>query len=151
VIERALPTVLLTATLLAACESTTEPAFEVIETSTFGSSLGIVLADFTKLPSGVYMREDSVGTGTVFAAGDSVSVDHTAWLRNGALINSGPFQIDTDRLIPGFRIGMEGMAEGDTRTLIVPPALGYGSNPPFGSPIPAGAILVFEVDLIDVF
>lgn len=150
-IKRALPAVLLTATLLVACNSTTEPAFEVIETSTFGASLGIVLADFTKLASGVYIRDDSVGTGTVFVAGDSISVDHTAWLRNGAVISSGPFEIDTDRLIPGFRIGIDGMAEGGTRTLIVPPALGYGSNPPFGSPIPVGAVLVFEVDLIDVF
>ena len=150
-IDRALPSVCLTAIVLAACTSTTEPAFEVIETSTFGATLGITLADFTKLPSGVYIRDDSVGTGTVFASGDSVSLDHTGWLRNGTLVNSGPFQIDTDRLIPGFRFGMEGMAEGGTRTMIVPPALGYGSNPPFGSPIPVGAILVFEVDLIDVF
>ncbi len=150
-IQRALPSVFLTAILLVACESTTEPTFEVIETSMFDASLGITLADFTKLASGVYIRDDSVGTGTVFAAGDSVSLDHTAWLRNGALLGSGPFAIDTDRLIPGSRNGLDGMAEGGTRMLIVPPSLRYGSNPPFGSPIPVGAILVFEVELIDIF
>ncbi len=138
----------------AACSSSpTEIEFEVIENVTFADTLGIVLADFTKLASGVYIRDDSIGTGPVIAAGDSVSLNHSGWLANGLPLSTGVFPIEyaTTNLIEGFTIGLEGMAEGGTRFFIVPPELGYGSRPPFGSPIPQGAILVFEVDVLDVY
>ena len=142
----------------AACsDSPTAVEFQVIENVTFHDTLGIVLADFTKLASGVYIRDDSIGTGPVLVAGDSVSLNHSGWLANGALLSNGQFSIEyadttsARRLIQGFTIGMEGMAEGGTRFFIVPPELGYGSRPPFGSPIPQGAILVFEVDVLDVY
>ena len=138
-----------------ACSSATEPEFQVIETATFHDSFYIVLADFTKLASGVYIRDDSIGTGPVIAAGDSVSLDHTAWLTSGVQLSTGPFSVEyadsVNTLIQGFTIGLEGMAEGGARTFIVPPDLGYGANPPFGSPIPVGAILIFEVDVLDVY
>lgn len=138
---------------LAACSDSTGPQFEVIETAVFHDSLYIDLADFTKLSSGVYIRDDSVGTGPAVASGDSVSINHSAWLRTGAQISTGPFAFEyvTTNLIQGFTLGMEGMAEGGSRFLIVPPELGYGANPPFGSPIPVGAILIFEVELIDLY
>lgn len=145
----------------AACSSgPTEVEFQVIENVTFHDTLGIVLADFTKLASGVYIRDDSIGTGPVIAVGDTTTVDYRVWLSNGVLIDSGTlpsppalpvFIYGVTRLIQGFTIGMEGMAEGGTRTLLIPPELGYGSRPPFGSPIPQGAILVFEVDVLDVY
>jgi hypothetical protein len=139
---------------LGACEDgPTEVVFQVIETATFHDSLYIDLADFTELSSGVYIRDDSIGTGPVIAAGDSVSLNHTGWLTTGGQLSTGPFSIEylTTNLIEGFTLGIEGMAEGGTRFFIVPPELGYGSNPPFGSPIPQGAILIFEVDILDVY
>jgi len=39
---------------------------------------------------------------------------------------------------------------GGIRRIIIPPALAYGSNPPPGSGIPVGAILVFEVELLGI-
>ena len=146
--------VLATLVWAAACsDGPTEVEFQVIENVTFDDTLGIVLADFTKLASGVYIRDDSIGTGPVIAVGDSVSLNHTGWLNNGLLLSTGPFSIKyrTSNLIEGFNIGLEGMAEGGTRFFIVPPELGYGSNPPFGSPIRQGAILIFEVDVLDVY
>ncbi len=142
----------------AACSEGGNP-FEVITEIEFASSLGIDLADFTQLASGVYIREDSVGTGAVIAVGDTVAVDYITWLANGLRIDSGSipipgiidvFEYGVTRLIDGFTLGMEAMAEGGTRTIIIPPALGYGANPPPGSPIPVGAILIFEIELTDV-
>ncbi len=40
------------------------------------------------------------------------------------------------------------MKAGGRRQLVVPPALGYGSNPPSNSGITASDTLVFTVDLI---
>ena len=141
---------------LAACgEGPTEVVFEVIETATFHDSLYIDLADFTELSSGVYIRDDSIGTGSMFAAGDTVSLDHTAWLTNGTRVTTGPLSIEyadsVHPVIEGLTLGIEGMAVGGTRFFIVPPELGFASNPPFGSGIPQGAILIFEVEILDVY
>jgi FKBP-type peptidyl-prolyl cis-trans isomerase FkpA len=142
----------------AACSEDSNP-FQVITDVEFASSLGIDLADFTELASGVYIREDSVGTGAVIAVGDTVAVNYITWLADGLMIDSGSIPIPgilpvfvygVTSLIDGFTLGMAGMAEDGTRTIIIPPNLGYGANPPPGSPIPVGAILIFEIELTDV-
>jgi len=45
---------------------------------------------------------------------------------------------------------MAGMAEGGIRLIIVPPELAVGSSPPSTSPIPYGAILVFQIEVLAV-
>ena len=42
------------------------------------------------------------------------------------------------------------MSEGATYEFFIPAELGYGDNPPPGSIITPGAVLIFEVELIDV-
>ena len=134
---------------LPACNSATP--FEVIETVTFAPGLGIDLTQMTRLPSGVYIQDLVVGTGTVMAVGHHVSVQLTGWIRNGTQWTSGVLSFDygvTDFGVDGFAIGIEGMAVGGTRLIIVPPELGYGELPPPDSGIPKGAILIYEVDLL---
>jgi FKBP-type peptidyl-prolyl cis-trans isomerase FkpA len=134
----------------AACSEDSNP-FQVIEEITFFAGLGIDLNAMTKLPSGVYILDDSVGVGQLLADGDSIRMDHRGWLANGTQFSSGIFPaLYPSDFIPGFSIGMEGMAEGGQRLMIIPPALGYGSNPPSAA-IPSGAVLVFEVELLDVY
>ena len=132
-----------------ACDSGTP--FEVIETVTFDPGLGIDLTQMTRLPSGVYIQDLVVGTGDVIAVGHHVSLQLTAWIRNGTEWSSGLLTFDygvTDLGVDGFGIGIEGMAVGGTRLIIVPPELGYGESPPPDSGIPRGAILIYEVDLL---
>ncbi|KNB50291.1 peptidylprolyl isomerase [Streptomyces caatingaensis] len=58
------------------------------------------------------------------------------------------FQIGTSSVIAGWDKALVGKHVGDRVLLVVPPELAYGDNPPPGSGIPAGATLVFVVDIV---
>jgi len=137
--------VALLAVTLTACGDEPTP-FEVIEEVTFATSLGIDLADFTELPSGVWIQEDTVGMGDVVVNPSNLTVTYTGWLANGNQFDTGTFSFAyPGGVIRGFALGMEGMAEGGVRRIIVPPELGYGESGT--GPIPGGAVLIFRVRL----
>lgn len=53
------------------------------------------------------------------------------------------------QMVPGFREGALKMQKGGKYILFIPSELGYGETPPPGAPIPPGADLEFEVELVD--
>lgn len=121
-----------------------------IEETNFAAALEVNLAASTKTASGLYYRDLIVGTGATVPAdtNKSVTVGYAGYLRNGTSFDAGtlgPFTLGTGAVIPGFDEGIRGMKVGGRRQLIIPPALGYGSER-VGS-IPANSILVFVVDL----
>jgi peptidylprolyl isomerase len=113
----------------------------------------------TTTASGLTILDTSVGTGAVAEAGRTVSVNYTGWLyENGAKgaqfdssIGRGAFEfpLGRGRVIKGWDEGVAGMRVGGTRTLIIPPGLGYGARGA-GGVIPPNATLLFEVELLDV-
>lgn len=129
---------------LAACG---DDPFQVIEETEFAASLGVDLAAMERLPSGVYIQEEALGTGAEAMAGDIVTVDYMGWLADGTLFNDfDDVDFSLDGVIPGFRDGIIGMLVGGTRLIVIPPEQGYGAAGS-GSAIPPGAILVFRVTL----
>jgi len=135
---------------LAACNSDpTEVQLQVIEEVTFAASLGVDLAAMTKLPEGMYIQDRVMGSGPGLAAGDTAWVYYELYLHTGTPISSDLFRFEFRRtppaVIQGWDIGLEGMMAGGARLLVIPPELAYGSRA-VGS-IPAGSILVFEVEL----
>jgi FKBP-type peptidyl-prolyl cis-trans isomerase len=55
------------------------------------------------------------------------------------------------RAVPGFEKGIKGMKVGGSRTIIVPPKLGYdGRKYPNPADLPPNAALVFDVELLEV-
>lgn len=149
----AIAAVLATAAVVG-CSS--EPTGVPIEQTTFADTLHINLAQFTKLPSGMYIREDSTGSGATATAGNTVSVRYAGYLANGTLFdaNTAPgkpvfsFQLGTGSVINGFDIGIQGMKVGGRRTLIIPPELAYGANG--NGTIPPYSVLVFTVSLVSI-
>lgn len=56
------------------------------------------------------------------------------------------FRLD-DTIIPGITEALTRMNEGSTYKLVIPPELGYGNNPPQGTPVNCGSVLIFDMTL----
>jgi peptidylprolyl isomerase len=138
---------------LGACGDDYNP--QVIEQTTFAESLGVSLAAMTRLQSGVYIQDITVGTGNQLALGGIGTVTYTLWLSDGTLVGTGPYTFETEDdgdpntpgTLTGFLHGVLGMYVGGERLMLVPPGLGYGDVEQ--ALIPAGSILVFRVELTD--
>ena len=110
--------------------------------------------------SGLRYIEQAAGAGTAAKAGDSVAVHYTGWLykdgEKGGKFDSSvdrgqtfSFPLGAGRVIKGWDEGVAGMKPGGRRTLIIPPALGYGASGA-GGVIPPNATLMFDVELIEI-
>ena len=117
----------------------------------FAESLGIDLDSMTETMSGLFFRDDVVGTGEPAALGDDVTLTYTGWLVNGEQFDSGGFTATLGgepALIAGFTEGLIGMQAGGTRTIVIPADLAYGSQELAG--IPGNSVLVFELNVTAV-
>ncbi len=111
-------------------------------------------------PTGLKYTDEKLGTGAEAVKGKSVSVHYTGWLdNNGAkgtkfdssVDRGSPFNfvLGAGQVIQGWDQGFAGMKVGGKRTLMIPPALGYGAGGA-GSVIPPNANLIFDVELLGV-
>lgn len=95
------------------------------------------------------------GDGDEAKKGDKLQVHFVGRLLDGGVFDSSrarnapfSFWVGEGQVIPAWDEGLLGMKEGETRQLIVPPALGYGLEPKPG--IPPNSTLVFDIELLDV-
>ena len=113
-----------------------------------------------KTPSGLQYEDVKVGTGAQPKTGQTCVMHYTGWLyENGqkgkkfdsSVDRNEPFEfpIGQHRVIAGWDEGVASMKVGGKRTLIIPPALGYGARGA-GSVIPPNATLMFDVELLAV-
>jgi FKBP-type peptidyl-prolyl cis-trans isomerase len=103
------------------------------------------------------IEDVKVGTGEEAVKGKTVAVNYLGTLNEGgkkfdsSYDRNEPirFKLGAHQVIEGWEQGIAGMKVGGKRTLIIPPALGYGANgyPPV---IPGNATLKFEVELVAV-
>ncbi len=118
-------------------------------------------AQGTTTPSGLQIIDTKVGTGASPRTGQTCVMHYTGWLyvngQKGKKFDSSvdrgdPFEfpIGTGRVIKGWDEGVSTMKVGGKRTLIIPPALGYGARDVGGGLIPPNSTLAFDVELLGV-
>ncbi len=127
--------------------------------------------DVVKMNSGLMYKDDSTGTGKVAKMGDLVSLEFSGWLVQdssdlfsdwskdkkyaSASIGSShmynrpvKYVLGNGNFIKGLDEGIEGMKEGGTRTIIIPPNLAYGKRG-YG-PIPPNTSIKLVISLLNI-
>ncbi|MEX0929958.1 MAG: FKBP-type peptidyl-prolyl cis-trans isomerase [Balneolales bacterium] len=155
-----IPALLLFALFLHSCD---EDEFYEPDLSAVPEAYDTTGVDREELENGlvIYTHEEGSGDMTV-SAGDNVAVRYTGRVITGEVFdsswmdgNTNPAQFNLRNTIQGFPQGLEGLKEGSRVTLIIPPALGYGLQPPPSrynvlAQIQPNATIVFDVDLIGI-
>ena len=114
-----------------------------------------VVGEEVTTESGLKYIVEVFGNGELPKTGDKVKVHYTGTLEDGTKFDSShdrgqpfSFTLGDYRVIKGWEEGLLNMKKGAKRTLIIPPALGYGEKGA-GGVIPPNATLMFEVELVD--
>ncbi len=114
----------------------------------------------TTTPSGLKITDHRIGDGVSPMRGQTCIMHYTGWLfidgKKGKKFDSSVdrgepfmFAIGQRQVIGGWDEGVATMKVGGTRTLVIPPELGYGARGA-GAVIPPNATLMFDVELLDV-
>ncbi|WP_153449008.1 FKBP-type peptidyl-prolyl cis-trans isomerase [Vibrio algicola] len=105
-------------------------------------------------PSGLQYLVLEKGSGEEHPSANSkVRVHYQGTLLDGTEFDSSykrgePIEFKLNQVVKGWQEGLQHMVVGEKIRLFVPYQLGYGKS---GSgPIPAGATLIFEVELLDI-
>ena len=110
-----------------------------------------------KMKSGLIIVDNVVGEGLESEKFDILTVNYTGKLEDGTIFDSSKnpgrdpfrFTVGMGQVIRGWDEGFVGMKIGGTRTLTIPPEMGYGARGA-GDVIPPNATLIFEVELLEV-
>lgn len=101
------------------------------------------------------IEDAQVGTGTPAASGNTITVNYTGMFTDGKVFDSSQgrepltMEIGAGKVIAGWDQGILGMRVGGKRRLIIPPYLAYGEKGA-GGVIPPNAVLIFDIELLDV-
>ena len=113
-------------------------------------------AGFKETASGLRYQIIEKGTGVPAQKGKKVSVHYEGSLANGQVFDSSykrkepiEFVVGVGQVISGWDEGILLLQVGDKARFVIPSDLGYGSSGA-GGVIPPNAILVFDVQLMDV-
>ena len=101
--------------------------------------------------SGLYYVINNPGIGDTPTIYSNVTVAYTGSLTDGTVFDessSTGVTFPLSNVIQGWQEGIPLFSEGGSGILLIPSALGYGSQAV--SAIPANSVLIFDVSLIDV-
>lgn len=101
--------------------------------------------------SGLYYEVVNPGSGPTPTVNSVVSARYVGKLTDGTIFDSqtvNPVSFPLGNTILGWQLGIPLVQKGGTIKLIIPSSLGYGCTGQ--GPIPADAILFFEVNVVDV-
>ena len=106
--------------------------------------------------AGLVVQDLIVGRGALAEAGSDIVVHYVGKLADGTQFDSSrsrrdplDFALGAGDVMKGLDQGVQGMRVGGLRKLTIPAELAYGDSG-CGGVIPAGATLVFDVELLEV-
>ncbi|HEY2684759.1 MAG TPA: FKBP-type peptidyl-prolyl cis-trans isomerase [Steroidobacteraceae bacterium] len=112
-------------------------------------------AGIKTLPSGLQYRVLEAGDAKAppLVPTDIVNLRYRAELADGTVLDRSeshaqPPVFRVDSVIPAWRDALLAMHPGDKWQIYVPPEMGYGANSP--PPLPPGALIVYQLDLLAV-
>ena len=120
------------------------------------AELDKLAAGFSKTESGLRYQIIQKGTGVKAEKGKKVSVHYKGQLADGTVFDSSykrnqpiDFPVGVGQVISGWDEGIQLLNVGDKARFVIPSHLGYGSRGA-GGVIPPDAILIFDVELMNV-
>jgi FKBP-type peptidyl-prolyl cis-trans isomerase FkpA len=102
--------------------------------------------------SGLYYVIKTQGTGVNPTAKSNVRVAYKGYLTSGSVFDqntAGTNIINLSEVIKGWQEGIPYFKKGGKGMLLIPSALGYGSQAT--SSVPANSVLIFDIELLDVY
>lgn len=111
--------------------------------------------DVTETDTGLLYRVIEEGDGEIPDRDSRVRAHYTGRLVNGGIFDNtresgDAAEFPLNNVIAGFAEGIMLMQEDAEYELVLPPDLAYDDTPPYGSGIPPGAVLIFEVELLEI-
>ena len=113
-------------------------------------------AGFEKTDSGLRYKMIQKGDGKQAEKGKTVSVHYKGQLADGTVFDSSykrnkplEFPVGVGHVIPGWDEGIQLLQVGDKARMVIPAHLAYGERGA-GGVIPPNAVLIFDVELMDV-
>jgi peptidylprolyl isomerase len=121
---------------------------------TSASKQDVVVGDTITTASGLKYIVNRLGKGRKPARKTRVKMQYTGLLPDGTIFDSSlkrgkpyEFYVGAGIVIPAWDESVLDMTKGEKRTIIVPPALGYGDQG--AGVIPPNTTLIFEMELLD--
>ncbi len=108
--------------------------------------------DAQSTTSGLHYVIETQGTGPQPSSDSDVRVKYKGYLPSGAIFDqssSSGSKFNLTQVIKGWQEGIPKFKEGGSGILLIPSALGYGDRAT--GDIPANAVLIFEIDLLEVY
>lgn len=105
----------------------------------------------TKTETGLYVVIESQGNGVGCSGFSDVTVAYTGYFTSGSIFDQSTAQgitLNLANVIQGWHEGVPYFKKGGVGKLLIPSALGYGTNGTAG--IPPNTVLIFDIELIDV-
>lgn len=123
-------------------------------------AMGLAQGSPILLASGLEYMDLVTGSGRSADVGDVVTVHLQGWLSQSgqkgqkfiSTIDAGQavsFKVGTERVMPAWNQGVNGMTVGGIRRLWVPAPLGFGAKGA-GDVVPPNTDLIFEMELMDI-
>lgn len=134
--------------ILSGCLNSNDPNDDIVNEEEFLAE-NAQQEDITVTDSGLQYRIIEETEGEIPESESVVFVEYEGSLITGDIFtrSNGIDYFALSSVIPGLREGIQLMNTGSTYELFLPTELGYGNNPPAGSIIRPGSVLIIEVTL----